>query len=421
MKRSAICAAFSVLLAAPLLMVSTVRAEAAVDIGADVSLGFRVGEADVNVFYDSLAPYGDWVDTGRYGLCWTPRLVQHDWRPYYYGHWVYTDYGWTWVSDEEWGWAPYHYGRWAFDPAYGWVWVPGSVWAPAWVAWRWGDGYAGWAPLPPEADPAMGPADFGIDPLSFVFVPDRYIAEPVLVERYVPPARNVTIVRVTQNVTNYRVVNNQVVNHGVPVEQVERVAGRAVPRVRVAEQAAPARTQVRGNEVAIYKPAVPKASATTRPRTATQPRPPETTQHPPATAPRPSAATQRPPAAAPPSTTDPAELKRKQAEEQQALQAKEAQEREQLRRTHEQEKAAPPPNVSQQQLEKQHQEEQRAQAEHEQRQKQALEERQARERQAAQQQRQGHPQAQNEKQKNDKQKNEKQKDDKEKKKPEDKQ
>jgi hypothetical protein len=103
--------------------------------GADVSLGLHVGDADVGVFYDSLARYGDWVDTDRYGLFWTPRRVERDWRPYYYGHWVYTDdYAWTWVADEEWGWGPYHYGRWAFDPAYGWIWVPGSVWAPAWVA-----------------------------------------------------------------------------------------------------------------------------------------------------------------------------------------------------------------------------------------------------------------------------------------------
>ena len=395
MKRiSATSAAFSVLLAAPLLMLSAVRAEAAVDVGAYVSLGFHVGEADVNVFYDSLAPYGDWVDTGRYGLCWAPREVEQHWRPYYYGHWVYTDdYGWTWVGDEEWGWAAYHYGRWAFDPEYGWVWVPGSVWAPAWVAWRSGDGYAGWAPLPPEVDLSAGPGDFAMDPLSFVFVEERYLPEPVLVDRYVPPARNVTIVNITRNVTDYRVVNNQVVNHGVPVQAVERVTGRAVPRVRIAEQAAPARTRVRGNEVAIYRPPVPKAPATaTRPRAATG---------------RPPAATQRPPAVAPPSTTDRAELQRRHAQEQQALQAKEAKEREKLRQIQEQEKAAPPSNVSQQQLQERQRREERAQAEHEQRQKQALEQRQARERQAAQQaqqQRQGRQQGQSEKQKNEKDK-----------------
>jgi flagellar biosynthesis GTPase FlhF len=250
----------------------------------------------------------------------------------------------------------------------------------------------------------MGPANFGIDPLSYVFVDERYLPEPVLVDRYVPPARNVTIVHVTQNITNYRVVNNQVVNHGVPVQTVERITGRAVPRVRVAEQTAPSRTAVRGGQVAIYRPPVPKApaggarAAAPRPGT-TEQRPPAGIQHPTG----PTSGTQRPPAAAPPSTTDPAELQRRHAQEQQALQAKEAQEREKLRQIQEHEKAAPPPNVSQQQLEKQHQAEQKAQAEHEQQQKQAQEQRQARERQAAQQhqQQQGqqHPQAKNDKEK----------------------
>ena len=77
-----------------------------------------------------------------------------DWRPYEYGHWVYTDeWGWYWVSDDEeddWGWVTYHYGRWAFDRGLGWFWVPGDEWAPAWVDWRYGDDYVGWAPLPPD-------------------------------------------------------------------------------------------------------------------------------------------------------------------------------------------------------------------------------------------------------------------------------
>ena len=73
-----------------------------------------------------------------------------------YGHWVYTDeWGWYWVSDDDeddWGWVTYHYGRWAFDRRLGWFWVPGDEWAPAWVDWRYGGDYVGWAPLPPDDD-----------------------------------------------------------------------------------------------------------------------------------------------------------------------------------------------------------------------------------------------------------------------------
>jgi len=125
---------------------------------------------DVGFFYDSLAPYGDWYLDTEFGWVWAPRGVAYGWRPYTEGYWLYTDYGWTWVSSWNWGWAPFHYGRWNFQPRRGWVWLPGRDWAPAWVAWRSGDGWVGWAPLPPGARfrPGVG-LDFGnsrLDSLS---------------------------------------------------------------------------------------------------------------------------------------------------------------------------------------------------------------------------------------------------------------
>jgi hypothetical protein len=95
----------------------------------------------------ALAPHGSWVEVDPWGSVWRPAVVA-DWRPYLYGHWVWSPYGWTWVSSEPWAWT-FHYGRWAFAPVYGWVWVPGSTWGPAWVDWYWGDGLVGWAPLGP--------------------------------------------------------------------------------------------------------------------------------------------------------------------------------------------------------------------------------------------------------------------------------
>ena len=89
-------------------------------------------------FYDSLAPYGNWVQTGD-GWGWQPMVASVDagWLPYCNrGQWALTDDGWYWASDYSWGWAPFHYGRWSHDGRIGWVWVPGNVWAPAWVAWR---------------------------------------------------------------------------------------------------------------------------------------------------------------------------------------------------------------------------------------------------------------------------------------------
>src|SRR5687768_11037834 len=115
---------------------------------AQVSVGVHVS---YQTFYDELDPYGHWIEYPEYGYVWQPDLGP-GFRPYSTnGHWVWTeDYGWTWVSQYSWGWAPFHYGRWFHDPYYGWLWLPGYEWSPAWVMWRGGGDYYGWAPLGPQ-------------------------------------------------------------------------------------------------------------------------------------------------------------------------------------------------------------------------------------------------------------------------------
>jgi hypothetical protein len=103
-------------------------------------------------FQTALAPYGSWDYDDSYGYVWTPAasIVGGGFVPYgSCGHWIRSEYGWTWVSDWNWGWAPFHYGRWITRGAR-WSWVPGTMWGPAWVSWRSGNGYVGWAPLPPR-------------------------------------------------------------------------------------------------------------------------------------------------------------------------------------------------------------------------------------------------------------------------------
>jgi hypothetical protein len=120
------------------------------DPSVDVSVGIATpGAVSFSTFHDGLSPYGQWVASGSYGQVWRPAGVPADWRPYLYGRWEWTSEGWLWVSDEPFGWATYHYGRWTQDPSWGWVWVPGYQWAPAWVTWRYGPDYVGWAPLSP--------------------------------------------------------------------------------------------------------------------------------------------------------------------------------------------------------------------------------------------------------------------------------
>jgi hypothetical protein len=118
-------------------------------------------DVDFDYFYQTLAPYGSWIQVEGYGYCWQPTIRDADWQPYAFGHWAHTDDGWLWISDdtEPWGWICYHYGRWINFDNLGWVWVPGYTWAPAWVTWRYGDGYCGWAPMPPSRYP--GEISFG--------------------------------------------------------------------------------------------------------------------------------------------------------------------------------------------------------------------------------------------------------------------
>jgi hypothetical protein len=90
-------------------------------------------------YYNTLAPYGNWVQVDGYGLCWQPTvaIANSYWRPYSNaGRWLWTDNGWYWYSDYTWGWAPFHYGRWCSYPRVGWIWVPDTVWGPSWVSWR---------------------------------------------------------------------------------------------------------------------------------------------------------------------------------------------------------------------------------------------------------------------------------------------
>src|SRR5436309_6889433 len=165
-------------------------------------------DVSVDFFYNNLNG-GSWVEVGNYGYCWQPDVAVSDasWRPYADGYWAYTDEGWTWVSYEDFGWATYHYGRWVRLADYGWVWRPGYEWGPAWVSWRFGGGYAGWAPLPPETEvvyesrPLTGHLDveFDIGPGYYNFVDVRYIGEPVLRSRIVDVSQNVTYINQTVN------------------------------------------------------------------------------------------------------------------------------------------------------------------------------------------------------------------------------
>lgn len=129
------------------------------------------GGVSFGVFYSSLGSYGDWIQCDGGIYAWHPAGVAAGWRPYFNGEWCWTDDGWYWASGEPWAWATYHYGRWYYDEYNGWVWVPGYDWAPAWVEWRYGGDYVGWAPLSPYA---IFNISFGIHYRSYWITPHSW-------------------------------------------------------------------------------------------------------------------------------------------------------------------------------------------------------------------------------------------------------
>ncbi len=187
----------------------------------------------VNDFYEPLAVYGRWEVVGSYGRCWVPARVSPGWRPYSNGHWQRTDAGWYWVSDEPWGWATYHYGRWDFNGTLGWVWVPRTEWAPAWVSWREGGGYVGWAPLPPAMTVSVTVDVYepALVPRAYVFVENRRMVEPVRPATVI--VNNTTVINKTVNITKVKIVNKTVINEGPRPEQIERESGHKVESVSV--------------------------------------------------------------------------------------------------------------------------------------------------------------------------------------------
>ena len=200
-------------------------------------------------FYGDLAPYGQWVQTPEYGRVWIPNAGS-DFQPYASnGHWVVTEWGNTWVSDYDWGWAPFHYGRWYRDPYRGWAWVPGYDWGPAWVSWRSGGGYYGWAPLGPGVN-----INVNIPAPYWVFVPQTYITHPRPYDYCVPRPRVVNIYQQTTIINNVYQANNRSYAYGPRREEIESVTRRSVPVYQVENTGRPGRATVRENSVGIYRP-----------------------------------------------------------------------------------------------------------------------------------------------------------------------
>ncbi len=216
-----------------------------------------VEEVSYQSFYDQLSPYGNWINYPGYGYVWSPNAGP-DFQPYATnGNWIYTNAGWTWASDYNWGWAPFHYGRWFYENGYGWMWVPGNEWAPAWVSWRGGNDYYGWAPLGPSVSVNVALSNYNPPSNYWNFVPRQYMGNPNWHNYYVGGARNVTIINNTTIINNYSGSDRAHYAYapGPDPNEVRRYSGNNFTPVQLRQSSTPG-ARISGSQYQIYQPRV---------------------------------------------------------------------------------------------------------------------------------------------------------------------
>lgn len=230
--------------------------------------GHRHFSISIQTFYDELSPYGDWLYTPDYGYVWKPFFERPEYfRPYSSGgNWVYTEYGWTWVSDYSWGWAPFHYGRWTFDDYLGWMWIPGYEWGPGWVTWGSYNDYYGWAPLGPNINVSVNFNWYAPDPW-WTFVPThRFCSNNWHNYIYDRPVHITNITHIT-NVYVYNDQNRRNDNwfHGPRISDVERHTNHRVRQMRVVDNDRPDNLRADNDQVRVYRPEVEQRREESRP------------------------------------------------------------------------------------------------------------------------------------------------------------
>ncbi len=225
---------------------------------------------DTSYFYDRLSPHGMWVYHAPYGYVWIPEVTRYGWRPYSNGNWVWSDFGWTWISDWDWGWIPFHYGRWDWDNFLGWYWVPDSTWGPAWVTWRRSNLYIGWAPLPPGTRfmPGVGISSvtLGLSGRHWIFVEYPYFYRTHIYRNMLPVERNQTIISYTVHKTNIVQRDRNIVNLGIDREYIQNRVEKPIVEHVLKEATTPMKSIVRSDELQVFRPDIEK-NETAKPKT----------------------------------------------------------------------------------------------------------------------------------------------------------
>jgi hypothetical protein len=224
----------------------------------------KAQQEDVSLqsFYDELSPYGQWIQDPQYGYVWRPDVDQEEFRPYYSnGRWAMTEYGNTWVSNYDWGWAPFHYGRWVYNRYNSWVWIPDTVWGPAWVSWRSGGGYYGWAPLGPSISIGIniGRGGYRVPDMCWNFIPYNSIYYNNY-PRY-NYGRNRVYIQNTVIINNTYVRNNRTYYTGPRADDIRSRTNQNVTVYNVNRSSRAGASRIDNNTVNIYNPRASRGNA----------------------------------------------------------------------------------------------------------------------------------------------------------------
>jgi hypothetical protein len=173
------------------------------------------------------------------------------------------------------------------------------------------------------------------EPHWYSFVEERHFPARDLDRRLEHPARSVTLLRETENATDYAAIENRVINRSVNVERIEKASGRSVLRQRVIDSGSPGRgVEVRGGAVVFYRPRIERETTDRAPRQVETPR-------------RTSAPTAE-------------QIRRREETEQRQLEIQQARERQALENRQRMERTQPPRKAPPEEINRRHENERRA-------------------------------------------------------------
>jgi hypothetical protein len=127
-------------------------------------------------YYEELRRHGEWILVSPYGKLWHPNLreVGKDFVPYLTGgQWERTPRGWSFEARWPWSEHVFHHGRWLWTQDFDWLWSLDEREGLAYVDWRAGSEWIGWAPQPPQAPRAGAP----LPEQKWVYVKAKHFAQ----------------------------------------------------------------------------------------------------------------------------------------------------------------------------------------------------------------------------------------------------